>query len=277
MGGADRSADGGPPEAHSAVLFVSLAFGWTWAALLVAVAAGGRAGHPLHLIGLLGPVVAVLVTVRRHSPLGYGRRLARRVVDPRGVPVRWWAAVVAVGVVPGVTAALASGGGISLSADLPAAGAVMGAAAFAVGAGFAEEPGWRGVAQDAVAPRFGALAAGGALGVLWSAWHLPLYLLEGTYQAGLGIGGGAFWASMLVRVPLAVLLVVLVTGTSGLVVTAVVAHALGNLTGEVLKESASGLWVQAVVLAATALAVTIMQHRAAAAAEIAPTSAAGGR
>jgi uncharacterized protein len=233
-----------PPGA--ALLTVALvATGWTAAGVLGAVALGGRAGHPLHLVGLLGPGVAVLCATRGAAP-GYAGRLARRTLDLRAVPGRWWAVVVALGVVPGLVAGCAA----ALTGESPApvaVGAVVPAVAFALAAGLVEEPAWRGVAQDAP---IGSAWPGGAVvvGLLWTVWHLPLYILPGTYQHALGLGTADFWISMVARLPLAVLLAWLVHRTGGLVVAAVVAHALGNVTGELLPTTTGSSAVEALVL-----------------------------
>jgi uncharacterized protein len=44
--------------------------------------------------------------------------------------------------------------------------------------GLAEEPGWRDFALPHMQPKFGPLRATLILGVLWGAWHLPLFLTE---------------------------------------------------------------------------------------------------
>ena len=44
--------------------------------------------------------------------------------------------------------------------------------------GLAEEPGWRDFALPHLQPRFGPLRGTLLLGVLWGAWHLPLFLTE---------------------------------------------------------------------------------------------------
>jgi uncharacterized protein len=44
--------------------------------------------------------------------------------------------------------------------------------------GLAEEPGWRDFALPRVQPRFGPMRGTLILGVLWGAWHLPLFLTE---------------------------------------------------------------------------------------------------
>jgi uncharacterized protein len=195
------------------------------------------------------------------TPAGYRRAFLRRVLDVRRVPPAWWLAVAAVGVGPGLLAAVVlrpfgDGGVVAPAATTGAA--LLGAVGFAAAAGLAEEPGWRGVAQDGFGRRHGQLRAAVGLGVLWSCWHLPLYVLDGTYQSDLGIGTAQFWASMLARVPLAVLLVWVVVRTRGAVVAAVVAHALGNATGEMLVDDAATGWVQLALLAGAGLAVAVL-------------------
>jgi uncharacterized protein len=93
------------------------------------------------------------------------------------------------------------------------------------------------------------------LGVLWSSWHLPLYFIEGTYQYGLGTDTLAFWLSMALRVPLGVLLVWLVLVCRGAVVVAVLAHALGNLVGELIDTGLAGMVGELLTLAVAAVAV----------------------
>ncbi|MGW0891360.1 CPBP family intramembrane glutamic endopeptidase [Saccharopolyspora sp. NPDC002578] len=44
--------------------------------------------------------------------------------------------------------------------------------------GLAEEPGWRDFALPRIQPRFGPLLGTVILGVLWGAWHLPLFLTD---------------------------------------------------------------------------------------------------
>ena len=46
-----------------------------------------------------------------------------------------------------------------------------------------EEPGWRGIALPELEKRFNSFKASLILGIIWSLWHLPLFLLEGTSQS----------------------------------------------------------------------------------------------
>jgi len=49
---------------------------------------------------------------------------------------------------------------------------------------FGEEVGWRGYALPRLAARFGFGRACIVLGVMWAAWHLPLFFIPGTDTAG---------------------------------------------------------------------------------------------
>ena len=52
-----------------------------------------------------------------------------------------------------------------------------------------EETGWRGYAYPQLNQKHSPIVSSLIVGVLWSLWHLPLTMIKGTYQHGLG-----FWA-----------------------------------------------------------------------------------
>jgi uncharacterized protein len=252
-----RPASGPAPvgvfDGRAALCFVAVTFGWSWLLIFGAVAVGGGAGDPLHLIGLLGPLLAWCATVGFRAGVAQRRQFLRRVFEVRGVGLSVWAWAAAVGAGP----PLAAVGVRAMSDASPAVesltlAGVIGAAGFAVAAGLAEEPGRRGVASEGAARAMGLLPSAVVLGSLWSLWHLPLYFLEGTYQYDLGRGTSEFWLSMVVRVPLAVLLVWLVDRAGGAVIAAVTAHALGNFAGELVADDLFVMVLQLVVMSAGA-------------------------
>lgn len=239
--------------------FVVIAIGWTWSFGFVAVALGGTAGRVAHLLALLGPLLAWLAVLLARSGTPERRAFLRRVFDVRRVRPLGWVAVVAVGAgLPGTAAALSTlaGGTAALDPDVTVM-SLLGVVGFALAAGLAEEPGWRGIAQDGFEQSAGRWRSAVVLGVLWSLWHLPLYIIAGTYQHGLGVGTVEFWGSMVIRVPLAVLLVWLVASSSGAIVAAVAAHALGNTTGELLATDRTTSLFELLLTAVAAAAVVI--------------------
>lgn len=48
-----------------------------------------------------------------------------------------------------------------------------------------EELGWRGYAEDSIAQYHSWFDESMIFGVLWAAWHLPLFFIKGTYQANI--------------------------------------------------------------------------------------------
>jgi len=48
-----------------------------------------------------------------------------------------------------------------------------------------EELGWRGYAEDSIAQYHSWFMESIIFGVLWAAWHIPLFFIEGTYQANI--------------------------------------------------------------------------------------------
>ena len=99
-------------------------------------------------------------------------------------------------------------------------------------AGMVEEPAWRGYAQLALQRRISVLFAALVVGLFWAAWHLPLFLIEGTYQASLGIGSEGFWTFVLALLAGSVVYAWLLGQAGGAAVIAVVYHGAGNVLRE---------------------------------------------
>ncbi|WP_320773108.1 CPBP family intramembrane glutamic endopeptidase [Streptomyces sp. CRN 30] len=126
----------------------------------------------------LGPIAsALLVTAACDGRAGL-RTWVRRMTRFR---VGWgWYAVVVLAVPAALTAATTV-----LTGQIPVAPPVTVLAAFLPGlvlqmitTGLAEEPGWREFAMPRMQDRYGPLFATVVVGVLWGAWHLPLFLTE---------------------------------------------------------------------------------------------------
>jgi CAAX protease family protein len=179
--------------------FFTLAFALSWLAWTPYVLSDSGLGlAPIHfpvilgstqLAGVLpgaylGPICAAFVV----TALGQGRPGLRRWLGrflKWRVNWRWYA-----GVILGVPAALTAAGFLfSDEWRLPSGSLVSmlvaGLVIQVLTTGLAEEPGWRDFALPHIQPRFGPLLGTLVLGLLWGAWHLPLFL---TDWAGPSVG-----------------------------------------------------------------------------------------
>jgi membrane protease YdiL (CAAX protease family) len=137
------------------------------------------------------PVTAAVVAVTG-GRAGFGD-LGRRLVRWR-VPGRWYLA--AVGIPLGLAVAAAAGGAaLSGSAQLGQTLALPAAAAYLIyGTGLfllTEEAAWRGFALPRLMTRFSPPVASLVLGVVWAAWHAPLFLIADESDSALPYAGFA--------------------------------------------------------------------------------------
>jgi uncharacterized protein len=220
-------------------LFVLLAFAWTWSFWLPSAIAEGDAPVAPFAAGLYGPAIAALVIV------GFTQRWAG-VRQLLGGLLRWrvggfWYLVV-VGL-PVILAAAAWAGDwliagrmatfddAAITGQLPDAIAqlpLLAAAAVVLvstipGAPLGEELGWRGYALPRLQAWLTPLTAGVALGVVWGAWHLPLFWM--TFMPHAEISMAAFMANIIVG---SILFVWIYNGTGGSILLVVLFHAVSN-------------------------------------------------
>jgi uncharacterized protein len=207
------------------------------------------------------PLLAAVVIVRRRYPPQERRRFWRRMWDSRLVGWRWWPVVVLAGAGPTFVGWLVAGSGEAGISSGPASVGMAAWLVFAAGAAVVEEPGWRGYALDALSRRLRLDRAALVLGLAWAAWHLPQFLLEGTYQQGLGIGSGQFWVFLAGIVAQTFLYVWVVAGTGGSILAAIVFHALTNLAGELLDPTFVGELVALSLWVVAALALVVHWRR----------------
>ena len=238
---------------HAPWWFLALTLTWTWTLWGVAAvtATDWRVPHALALfvLGGLGPLLVaslLVATGRAHETPG---EFWRRALDPRRLALRWWAALTALAVLPPLLLRLATTGTTDeVAVAAPAAFLLVGALA-----GAAEEPGWRGYAQEGLQRRFSVVTSSLVVGVCWGAWHLPLFWLPGTYQHGLGIGTRAFWTFHLAILVATVLYGWLYNTAGRVTLAAVWFHAAANVAGELFPApgaEAETLILQVLIVAA---------------------------
>jgi len=128
---------------------------------------------------------------------------------------------------------------------------------FALGP-FPEELGWRGYALDRLQAGGSALGASVLLGIVWTAWHLPLFFVEGSYQHGLGVGSADFWLFGLTAVSASVLFTWVCNSNERSILSAVLLHGALNLTRGVVALGTQAELLRTSLLAALAIGVVFI-------------------
>ena len=172
-------------------LFVGLTFLVSWALWIPAALSGKSTAElptaPLYLLGGFGPsLVGVLLMLRADRDAR--RDFWRRAGDFSRIRPVWYLLIFLF--IPAVTAAafgldaLLGGGPYNLpnlTATFTQPAALFATLIIGILAGpLSEELGWRGYALDRVQARLAPLPAALLLGVIWWAWHLPLFFIRGT-------------------------------------------------------------------------------------------------
>lgn len=250
-------------------LYFALAFGWSWLFWLPAALSGRNVMQfPIVLLLVLGglgpPLAAILLTYLEQDSAGR-RDYWRRVIDFRRISPIWYAVILLFSPVRSVLAIIV---GLLAGEGLPSFDAASGFLAepltivpFVVYTllygPLPEELGWRGYALERLQERWSALVSSLILGAMWGLWHLPMFFMEGTYQQGeLSIGSMRFWLNFCVSiVALTILMTWVYNNTRRSILSAILIHFMGNLTGEVLNLPDQMQYYKAIWTVVAAIAV----------------------
>jgi membrane protease YdiL (CAAX protease family) len=118
--------------------------------------------------------------------------------------------------------------------------------------GLSEEFGWRGYALPELQAKWNALVSSLILGVIWAAWHIPLWFLAGSSQQGT-----SFWIFLANLVLTSILYTWLVNNARGSILVAVVFHAISNTVAQMFPEPTSNLFYW-IILGLTVIIVVVL-------------------
>lgn len=232
------------PKLAAPWIYFVATFAWTWLIWGVAILMGAtmETGAVFGLLGVIGPMVmGISFTYLTRDQQGR-RDYWKRIIDFKRIPGRWYLVIFLFVPVLNILAAL-------LDVISGGSGATWGEAArnvfsdpvsilpsilFASLIPFLEELGWRGYVLDRLQEKQSALTSSLILGVMWSLWHLPLFFVEGSYQAGLGVGTLAFWLFLIGIVPLNLPFTWIYNNTGRSTLAVILFHSMVNFTGELL-------------------------------------------
>lgn len=248
-------------------LYIALAFGWTWGFWIAAAASGAPFGSPLQMALLITGAAGVpgmaLVMLCAAGSADERRDYWRRLVEAGRIPKAGWAAIL---LLPPALALTGAGAFLLQSGTLPEFAPLRSFAAapltllpflvFVLLFGpLPEELGWRGYALPKLQAVHGALTAALLLGAVHAAWHLPLFWMEGSHQASLGLLTPAFWRYMISVLFLSILMSALFNASAASTLSAILIHFTNNLTGEMLRLPDEAEWYRTGAMALVTLAL----------------------
>lgn len=225
------------------LFFFLLTFAYSWAFWIGAILVGGLielTGTVLLLLGGTGPMVCGFILNR----VCYkdSKMLVVRMFDPRRLTrlsllgiavVTLLPASIAImygGIIQNTWVSIQNGASFILSSSM-----LFSTLAFNLIAVLAEEPGWRGYVLDKLQARWSALFSSIILSFFWALWHLPLFIIPGSYQSGLGIGTFGFWMYMGAIPATTILITWVYNNTYRSVLSAILLHLINNLIGEIFS------------------------------------------
>jgi membrane protease YdiL (CAAX protease family) len=213
------------------VAFFVLAYAFSWSLSVAYLFT-----HSGPAILSCGPFLAAAVALGLTSGRGGVKTLFASMLKWR-VGYRWWLIAIAA---PVLVTAAATGLNLTLGAETPSAHdlgrwtnvlpTALVILLIPVVGGAWEEPGWRGYALPRFLEQRGAVMSSLILGVLWSGWHIPVFLV-----------GDQHWSDLLLVVEVTVVLTWLFQNALGSVLIAMVFHAVNNsVSGEYFSQMFDG-------------------------------------
>jgi membrane protease YdiL (CAAX protease family) len=238
----------GQMRSTSILAFLLLTFALAWTLWIAAAALSGGVAAPSHvppgiralifLPGTFAPSLVALSLTARHEGRTGVFALLQRLFQWR-VGLRWYVFAVLYMAAIKLTAALVH----RVATDSwPRFGdtalyVMLAATIFStvVGGQAGEEIGWRGYALPRMAARLGLAGASVLLGVIWAAWHLPLFFIAET-----DLTGQSFPVFLLAVTPLSTAMAWLYWRTNGSLLLTMLMHAAINNTTGIVPSSVTG-------------------------------------
>lgn len=202
--------------------FVIIAYAFSWS-FFVPMIMARKIIAPLIVVASFGPFLAAIITHR----LATGRFQAFRVIStwPRtifGTVLGFVLVVTAFAILPAIIAADAR----QLRWNILFSVGVYNASTL-FGGPLGEEPGWRGYALPRLEKRFGPVVGTLLVGLIWTGWHLPLFLVSGWTSSPI-------WTYALMLCSLSLIMTFCFNLTGFSVIAAIAAHAAFNTVSKFL-------------------------------------------
>jgi len=222
--------------------FFALSFLYSWILWIAAALTGQDSTQfpTIMLFGLggFGPSLAGIYLTHRLAPPGQQREFWRSAVDFKRVSLAWYALIfLAFPILTGLAVWLSVRLGApppgltywTIIAAQPTALAGLVIMGLLTGP-LAEEFGWRGFALDRMVRRWQLGPAVLLLGLIWWAWHLPLFFIRGATHHTWGLFTPFFWLFLAIVIPLSIFMALAYLRNRRSILTAILAHFMFNFT-----------------------------------------------
>lgn len=245
---------------HALVAFLLLAFGISWTAFLL--------DQPI--VFVFGPSAAGVILVQLTYTPEARRDFWRRVLDFKRISAGWYLLFILI--IPALLAAsilldVLLGGSLP---QMPNLGRVivqpwllpLVVIQTLLQGALSEELGWRGYALDVSLKRWGALRSGLLIGLLWWAWHLPLFSWPsyGSAHYQWGWFTPMFWGFLFNVMPLGLLMTWATVRNRASILSAILIHFSFNFTlGMALPFSERVFFIMGTLLFLTVVPVIRLQ------------------
>lgn len=217
---------------------LTLGFSWTLWASAIALRTGLESplGYVLYILGGIGPTVGALSLLRQES--GEPFKFVKESISFGSLKPGGFAVTVAVSVLPNVLAVAISQRGLSHLLPEAWPESLVPWFFFLFTVAVIEEIGWRGYALPKLLDSNSLVASSAILGAVWALWHVPLFLIPGTWQYAQGFGSPVFWRYLIQILPRTYLYTWVYVRNGRSLPSMVVFHSFSNMSGELLDVTA---------------------------------------
>ncbi len=213
--------------------FIVITFGYTWIVGGFVYFVLKQSYQVTQIAAMPGPAIGALLTIRMTEGSEEVRKFLRRIMNRRFSPI-WY--------VLAITIPFLINGFCSLAAIIYEGASVPESwinLEFSLGFlvffmfwnGFGEEIGWRGFALPLIQEKIGPLLGNLVLGMVWAVWHLPVFVIAGSYQYG-----SSFVDYSIMLISWSYMMAFLVDGARGSVLVAVLYHEAHNFIAFAIRK-----------------------------------------
>ncbi len=190
-----------------------------------------------YALGGFGPSIIGIILTYLSKDKDEIRDFWNRSRDYKNINYHWYGSIIIISLTPHLIAGglslLLGGNGIRFDQDFISN--LFFSIIFLIIGVLAEEFGWRGFVLDPLQKKYNALASSLILGFFWGLWHLPLFVINATYQQTLGLFSLDFWMFFIVILPSSVFYTWLFNNTSRSILSAILLHFCINFFGELFS------------------------------------------